>query len=129
MILWRLTLLTLPALSLIPGGNQPAKAGPTFSKDIAPIIYRRCASCHSDSQIAPFSLVGYQNVRDRAATIAKATQLGVMPPWKAKLNYGEFRDVQALTTDEKALIAQWSKIGAPEGISAETPVPPTVARG
>ncbi|MEI8281744.1 MAG: hypothetical protein WCG75_05010, partial [Armatimonadota bacterium] len=129
MILWRLTLLTIPATATLIGGAQTTPKKPTFSHDIAPIIYKRCAQCHSDSQIAPFSLVGYQNVRDRAATIAKVVHLGVMPPWKAKANYGEFRDVQALTTEEKDLVAQWAKSGAPEGDPAETPTPPTVVKG
>ena len=129
MILRRLILLTIPATGILIGGAQTTPKKPTFSHDIAPIIYKRCAQCHSDSQIAPFSLVGYQNVRNRAATIAKVTQLGVMPPWKAKANYGEFRDVQALTMEEKDLIAQWAKSGAPEGDPHETPNPPTVAKG
>ena len=129
MIWLRLTLLTIPATALFVGGVQITSQKPTFSHDIAPIVYKRCAQCHSDSQIAPFSLVGYQNVRDRAATIVKVTHLGVMPPWKAKPNYGEFKDVQALTEGEKDMIARWAKSGAPEGNSAETPAPPTVVKG
>jgi hypothetical protein len=116
------------AAVLLAGGQSTVKK-PTFSHDIAPIIYKRCAQCHSDSEIAPFSLVGYQNVKDRAATVAKVCQLGVMPPWKAKSNYGEFKDVQALTAEEKELISTWSKSGAPEGDPAETPKPPTVVKG
>ena len=129
MILWRLTLLAISSTALIVGGTPVTPRKPTFSHDIAPIIYRRCAQCHSESQIAPFSLVGYQNVRDRASTITKVTQLGVMPPWKAQSNYGEFKDVQSLTGEEKGLIAQWAKSGAQEGDPAETPKPPSVVKG
>ena len=129
MFFWRLSFLVIPTAALTLGVTQPGLKKPTFSKDIAPIVYKRCISCHSDSHIAPFSLVGYQNVRDHAATIAKVTALGVMPPWKAKAGYGEFKDVQALSNDEKAMIEQWSKSGAPEGDASETPVPPTFVPG
>ncbi len=129
MILWRLSLLLIPSAALLVNTAEPIKPKPTFSKDIAPIVYKRCLSCHSDSKIAPFSLVGYENVRDRAATIARVTQLGVMPPWKAKAGYGEFKDVQSLTKDEKDIIAIWAKNGAPEGDPAETPTPPTMTPG
>ena len=129
MVLWRVSIQIGLGMAMVIGTNSPVATKPTFSKDIAPIIYKLCAACHSNSQIAPFSLVGYENVRDRAETISKVVDLGVMPPWKAKPNYGEFKDVQALTTSEKALIAQWAKSGAPLGNLAEIPNPPAVVPG
>ncbi|MEI7576885.1 MAG: hypothetical protein WCK51_08325 [Armatimonadota bacterium] len=102
---------------------------PTFSKDVAPILYKRCASCHSDSRIAPFSLVGYANVKSRADTIVGVTQSNFMPPWKAKADYGHFRDVAALTKQEKNVLKRWAETGTKEGNPAETPKPPTVVPG
>src|SRR5581483_4025507 len=37
----------------IPGLNQ-AEPNPTFDKDVAPILFHYCASCHRPGQIAPF---------------------------------------------------------------------------
>lgn len=102
---------------------------PTFSNDVAPILYKRCASCHSDSRIAPFSLVGYENAKRRALTIVGVTETNLMPPWKAKANYGEFRDVAALTDSEKQILKRWAETGAKEGDPASTPKPPTVVPG
>src|SRR5262245_58661613 len=38
----------------------------TFGKDIAPIIFNNCASCHRPNAVAPFSLLRYQDVKKRA---------------------------------------------------------------
>jgi hypothetical protein len=92
-------------------------------------VKKRCISCHSESKVAPFSLVGYQNARIRSLTMAKVTESNYMPPWKAKANYGEFRDEPCLSPQEKDLITQWAKAGAPEGNRAEAPNPPTMHPG
>ena len=130
--MWKVSLFAAPSLVLLaalPGMEKGKPPVPTFSRDIAPILYKRCASCHSNSRIAPFSLVGYKNSASRAKTIAKVTETNFMPPWKAKPNYGEFRDVQSLTAEEKDLLARWAKAGAPEGNPADAPQPPAVVPG
>ena len=40
-----------------------AQPRPTFTKDIAPIVWTRCASCHRPGEIGPFSLITYDDVR------------------------------------------------------------------
>src|SRR5258708_37176450 len=42
---------------------QSGASTPVFSKDIAPILYQHCASCHRTGQIAPKSLLSYDEVR------------------------------------------------------------------
>ncbi len=127
-------LLVLPALCVTPlvlmaGQKGEPTAKPTFAKDVAPILYKKCASCHSDSRIAPFSLVGYENAKKRALTIVGVTQTNFMPPWKAKPGYGEFKDVAALTEPEKLVLKRWAQAGAPEGDPKDTPTPPKVVPG
>ena len=39
----------------------------TFNRDIAPIIFTHCISCHRPSESAPFSLLTYKDVAERAA--------------------------------------------------------------
>ncbi|HEY9232499.1 MAG TPA: hypothetical protein VIS78_10135, partial [Blastocatellia bacterium] len=34
----------------------------TFNKDIAPIFYKNCAECHKPNDIAPMSLLSYNEV-------------------------------------------------------------------
>src|SRR6266542_6622289 len=64
----------------------------TFNKDIAPIIWTRCAPCHRPGEIGPFSLLTYDDVRRRAVQIAAVTSRRIMPPWKPEPGQGDFRD-------------------------------------
>ncbi len=132
MLPWReslVALLGIGAIFAVGDRSEPVPEKPTFAKDVAPILYKRCASCHSDSRIAPFSLVGYDNAKVRAQTIARVTQTNFMPPWKAKANYGEFKDVAALTAVEKLILKRWAETGAAEGDRTKAPEPPKVAPG
>jgi len=102
------------------GGSPP----PTYSHDVAPILNKRCISCHSQTNIAPFSLVGYENAKKWAPTIAVVTESKYMPPWKAKAGYGEFRDNPSLSAEEKLLLKRWADAGAPEGDKSAVPAEP-----
>src|SRR5579884_2598142 len=102
-----------------------ALAAPTFTHDIAPIIYRNCVSCHHDSVNAPFSLVTYEDVRPRARAIAAATKRRYMPPWKPEHGYGpEFQNARSLTDSEIETIQSWVSEGALKGNDADLPAPP-----
>jgi Flp pilus assembly protein TadD len=96
---------------------------PTFNKDIAPIVWARCATCHRPGEIGPFSLLTYDDVRRRAALIGVVTARGLMPPWKPK---GEaiFQNDRRLTERERRLIERWIAGGAPEGEAADLPAAP-----
>src|SRR5207302_1446296 len=59
------------------------KPGPTFSKDVAPILQARCQTCHRPGEAAPMSLLSYQEARPWAAAIKEAVVLKKMPPWFA----------------------------------------------
>ncbi len=111
-----------------PAGLQ-RPAGPTYNKDIAPILYQNCATCHRPGEVAPFSLLTYQDTAKRAALIAALTKSRVMPPWKPEPGYGDFRDARRLSTQQIALIQQWASNGAPEGDPASKPTPPTFTDG
>src|SRR5687767_5045557 len=55
--------------------TNPEVRGPatTFNKDIAPILFERCAPCHRPGQAAPFALLEYQEVKERAEKIVRMT--------------------------------------------------------
>jgi hypothetical protein len=44
----------------LPGFAQNA---PTFTKDIAPLLYKNCASCHREGEIGPMPLLTYEQAR------------------------------------------------------------------
>jgi hypothetical protein len=106
-----------------------SKAGPTFNKDIAPILFQNCATCHRPGQVAPFSLLTYADAAKRAALIATVTAKHYMPPWKAEAGYGHFADERRLTDAQITAIAEWARNGAPEGDPRQRPEPPHFASG
>src|SRR5437879_5694151 len=46
----------------------------TFTRDVAPIIFQKCAGCHRPGQSAPFGLLTYLEVKKHARQIAEVTQ-------------------------------------------------------
>ena len=48
---------------------KPAAGVPTFAKDVAPILYKNCTGCHRDGEIAPMSLMTYEDARPWAKSI------------------------------------------------------------
>ena len=106
-----------------------AFAAPTFNKDIAPILYQNCSTCHRPGEVAPFPLLTYRDAAKRASLIATVTQKRYMPPWKPEPGYGNFDHVRRLTDEQIARIQEWAAAGAPEGDAADKPEVPTFASG
>ena len=96
----------------------------TFTKDIAPIVFKSCVSCHRKGGPAPFALTTYDEVRRRATQIATVTRSRFMPPWKVEPGVGHFVGQDPLTGDEIARLEKWAVAGAPQGEpSAQPPLP------
>ncbi len=104
-------------------------AAPTYNQDIAPILNSQCALCHRPGEVAPFSLLTYQDAAKRAAMIAAVTKAHIMPPWKAEAGYGTFQHERRLTPEQIALIDAWAKAGAPEGNPKDKPAAPGFTEG
>ncbi len=113
----------------------PAPAGtvtaPTYSKQVAPIIFKNCLQCHRPEGIAssaPF--LSYQDVRPRAKAIKEKVLLREMPPWPADpARSVAFRNDARLSTKDIETLAAWVDAGAPQGDAANTPAPPQFASG
>ena len=102
-----------------------AADAPTFNRDVAPILYRNCVTCHRPDNIAPFSLLTYDDAAQRARAIAAATRSRYMPPWKPEPGHGDFEGVRRLTDAEIDIIQSWTAAGAPEGDRSARPTPPS----
>lgn len=101
----------------------------TFNRDIAPVLFAQCAECHRPGEVAPFSLLSYEDAEKRAEWLAEITQQRVMPPWKAEPNHGRFLGERRLTAAQIDLFQEWAAAGAPEGDPADLPPEPTFASG
>jgi Flp pilus assembly protein TadD len=102
---------------------------PTFSRDVAPIVFESCVSCHRAGGPGPFPLTTYDEVRRRATQIAQVTRSRFMPPWKVEPGVGHFVGQRPLDDKAIALIEQWAKSGAPEGDPKRLPALPEFAGG
>lgn len=95
----------------------------TFAKDVAPILYRNCTTCHRPGQVAPFTLTSYGDAKNRARLIAAVTEQRLMPPWKAD-SHGEFQNERRLSDAQIGVLKRWAAAGAPAGkLAAAPPVP------
>src|SRR5207247_276940 len=113
-----------------PDHYVPRAAGTLrFHRDIAPLIFERCARCHRAGQSAPFTLVSYSDVKKHLRQIAEVTEKRYMPPWLPEPGYGDFSDVRSLTVDQLGVIQQWIAEGAIEGNPADLPQTPKWPEG
>jgi tetratricopeptide (TPR) repeat protein len=116
---WGFSFLALPAWS----------SAPTFSHDVAPIVFKNCAPCHRPGEPGPFPLLNYADVKKHARQIAAVTHSRYMPPWLPEAGYGDFADERRLTTKQIETIQEWVKNDAPEGDAAAAPPLPPFTEG
>jgi hypothetical protein len=113
---------------LNPRGNATARSpqeAVTFARDVAPIMQRKCQTCHQPGSIAPMSLLTYKDAREYSLEIKERVVAREMPPWHIDRTVGiqEFKNDRSLTDAEIKTISDWVDAGAPEGDKSETPPP------
>ena len=115
-------LAAVPAAAL---AQAPAAEEVTFTRDIVPILQRSCQVCHRQGEMAPMSLVTYQEVRPWARSIKNRVVNREMPPWHIDKNIGiqKFKNDTSLSDEEIALVAAWVDSGAPMGDPNDMPPP------
>jgi mono/diheme cytochrome c family protein len=101
----------------------PKMAHAVYTRDVAPILQKRCQACHRPGQIGPFPLVTYEDAADHAAMIREVVVQRRMPPWHADPRYGSWTNNRSLSREEIAAIAGWVEAGAPRGEAADAPAP------
>lgn len=105
-------------------GNHCTGQTSTWTKDIAPIIYENCASCHHESAIAPFELMSYDDCKSYGYNIRSVVNERSMPPWPADPDYKHFVGEASLSQEEIDAINQWVIDDFPFGDANEEPQPP-----
>jgi hypothetical protein len=112
--------------------NGPAAAPaspPTFTKDVAPILYKNCTSCHRPGEIGPMSFLTYEGTRPWARSIRERVVSREMPPWAADPTSMKMRNDRSLSQEEIDTIVAWVAAGALKGSDADLPPAPEFATG
>ena len=128
-------LWVIAVVALLVGGlpvltSAQELARPTFSKDVAPILYERCVACHRAGEVAPMSLMTYAQTRPWARSIKAKVESREMPPWHADpLDGVAMRNDRSLSQDEIDTVVAWVDAGALEGNAADLPPSPTFREG
>lgn len=104
------------------GASVLAQEGPTFNRDVAPIVFANCVSCHHPGGSGPFALTTFRDVKKRAKQIVKVTGSRYMPPWLPAPDHTEFEGARVLTAEEIGTLSKWAAAGAPEGKPEELKV-------
>ena len=118
------------ALALIILFSQdPKPTTPTFARDVAPVVFTHCASCHRPGESAPFSLLEYGDLKKRAKQILETVESRRMPPWKPIEGHGEFVGERRMKAEEIATIKSWVEQGSVEGDAKDLPPLPKFPEG
>lgn len=119
----------LPTVSSAPDGGPDADEAVTFSRDVAPILWKNCVRCHRPGEVAPFSLLTYQDAAKRASFVYELTADDRMPPWKPHPGAGVFLDAPRLSVVEKETLKRWASTGCAPGDPADLPALPAFRDG
>ena len=94
--------------------DHPASV--TFAKNVVPILQEKCQTCHRAGEMAPMSLVTYEETRPWAKAIKERVVTRNMPPWHMDKTVGiqHFQNDFSLSGEQIATIARWVDIG-PDG--------------
>jgi len=130
-MIWDAVLVAFLALSFLAVGSKADGTGPTFSKDVAPILFKNCVKCHRTGELASrVPLVSYESVRPLAESIKQKVLAREMPPWPADpANSLKFRNDARLSQHEIDTLVAWVNAGAPKGNDADLPPIPKFEGG
>ncbi|MCB9870610.1 MAG: tetratricopeptide repeat protein [Planctomycetes bacterium] len=111
------------------GAAPEPGATPTFTRDVAPIVFTHCAPCHRPGEPTPFTLLSYDDVRRKAKQIARVTARRLMPPWLPLPGHIPLVGARRLTDAHIDTLRRWVEAGTPEGDARDLPPLPTWPRG
>lgn len=107
-----------------PDSSLPIAAFDTVAltyENVTPILQDNCLFCHKPNSNAPFSLIGYKNVKKRAEAIREVLSKKIMPPWMADNDYVKFFNAPSMSDLERALVISWIDQGCSNANQTEIP--------
>lgn len=106
----------LPALAaFLAVACAPPEGKVTWHKDVAPIVERKCGTCHTAGGIAPFALSSLEDWNTYEAAALDAIRAGRMPPFPARADCAEYSPTQALLPAQREVLERWLSTGKEVG--------------
>ncbi len=102
-------------LVLLPGADAEAHAEISYSKKIAPLLERRCVTCHRDGGVAPWAMSSWAMVRGWSPMMREMLRTRRMPPWHADPAVAHFANDISLDVEELRTLVHWIEAGALRG--------------
>jgi peroxiredoxin len=96
----------------------------TFHKHVEPLLQRHCQKCHHPEDVAPFSLLTFEDAFNWADDIKDFVSTRRMPPWHVTGGV-PLRNDPSLKPEEIATITRWVDEGCPKGDPKDSPKPIT----
>ncbi|WP_406696947.1 cytochrome c [Singulisphaera sp. Ch08] len=126
----RIRIVPAQVISELKSTETRVTVGPvTYSSDVATILQEKCQSCHRPGQVAPFSLLTYDQARRWANPIREAVESRRMPPWHADPRVGHFLNDRSLSPRERATLLAWIDQETPLGDPEDLPPKKTFPKG
>ncbi|HWP43584.1 MAG TPA: hypothetical protein VNO14_10140, partial [Blastocatellia bacterium] len=128
----RLLIILLAAVSWmgVVSGADAKKGVPTFTKDVAAIIFNKCGVCHRPGEPVPMTLLSYAEIRPWSKAIREVVLDRTMPPWFADPETSlKFRNDRRLSQNEIDTIVAWVDGGSPKGNEEDLPPAPKFTPG
>ncbi len=118
------TTTTTPGEPTTTATDTGVDAAVTYYRDIKPVLDARCTQCHTPGNIAPFSLLTYEEARPFAEALADSVDEATMPPWPPDNACRSYAHDRSLPAAERQLLRDWAELGAPAGDPGDAPPPP-----
>jgi hypothetical protein len=125
----KLRSIALVAVGVLWSSSLWAAETPTFTKDVAPILFKNCSQCHRPNEVAPMSLMTFDEVRPWARSIKSKVLKHEMPPWGIGKSTLSFANDRQMSQPEIDTIVAWVDGGAPMGKPADMPKAPEYPGG
>jgi len=97
------------------GGEGPDSAPVSYAQHVAPILQKKCVSCHSPGNIGSWSMSGHKKVKSMSAMIEEVILARRMPPWDADPAHGKFSNDTSLSVSDAQTLLRWVHQGALRG--------------
>jgi len=84
----------------------------SYLEEIAPLLQRRCASCHVAESLAPWSMSSHRMIQGWSPMIKEVLLTRRMPPGQIDVQVGSWQEIHHLSDEELALLVHWIDAGA-----------------